>query len=39
MIHIEYAVPYWWNYGWFETVPIGIGAAWDGCGAFVARGW
>ncbi len=30
MIYIEYAVPYWWDYGLFETVPIGIGKVWDG---------
>ena len=35
MIHIEYAVPYWWNYGLFETVPFYIGIAWDGCGVLL----
>ncbi len=37
MIHIEYAVPYWWNYGLFETVPFYIGITWDGCGTFVVN--
>ncbi len=35
MIHTEYAVPYWWNYGLFETVPFYIGIAWDGCGVCI----
>ena len=39
MIHVEYAVPYWWNYGLFEVVPLGICTVWDGCEIFVARGW
>ena len=38
MIHVEYAVPYWWAYGLFEIVPLGIGKAWDGCGREITFG-
>ncbi len=38
IIHIEYAIPYWWNYGLFETVPVSIGKVWDGCGREITFG-
>ena len=37
MIHIEYACPSDWNYGFFEIVPPDIREAWDGCGTDIVN--